>query len=223
MQTTAASLSSAEVPPAKKQTRRAVPDFLVREVVEGVPFYYPGFRSVLNKTKKMEDVMADSVLQGSLKSQIGFFLNAHLPAKKYRIIVGESGLHIGPRNNLGLDIVVYDKSILTPDKVVERYADVPAELVVEIDVKVEVDEKEKDLFNDFIVPKIKCLLTFGTKKVVWYFSRTRTVLVAESGQKWTIQEWREPVELLPGVVLDIYRLMEEGDIVLEGETPGGAE
>jgi Uma2 family endonuclease len=223
MQTTAASISSAEVPLAKKQTRRAVPDFLIREVVEGVPFYYPGFRSVLNKTKKMEDVMADSVFQSTLKNEIGDFLKSRLNRKQYRVLSGETGLHIGPRNNLGLDIVVYDKSILTPDKVVERYADVPAELVVEIDVKVEVDEKEKDLFNDFVVPKTKRLLAFGTKKVVWYFSRTRTVLVAESSQKWTIQEWREPVELLPGVVLDIYRLMEEGDIILEGETPGGAE
>jgi Uma2 family endonuclease len=192
-------------------------------VIEGVPFYYPGFRSVLNKTKKMEDVMADSVFQSTLKNEIGDFLKSRLNRKQYRVLSGETGLHIGPRNNLGLDIVVYDKSILTPDKVVERYADVPAELVVEIDVKVEVDEKEKDLFNDFVVPKTKRLLTFGTKKVVWYFSRTRTVLVAESDQKWTIQEWREPVELLPGVVLDIYRLMEESDIVLEGETPGGAE
>ena len=197
-----------------KPARRKVPDYLVREVVDGVNFYYPGYRSVMNKTKKLDEIMPDSVLQGSLKTQIGFFLNSKLTAKKYRIIVGESGLYISHRNNFGLDIAVYDKSVLTPEKITDSYSKVPAELVIEIDLKVETEGKHTDLFNDFVIPKTQQLLDFGTQKVVWYFSRTRKVMTAMPDKKWEFQDWSTPVEIMPGLLLDIYKLMEEADISL---------
>lgn len=190
-----------------------MPDYLIREVVDGVNFYYAGYRSVLNKTKAFEEIMADSVLQGSLKTQIGFFLNSKLIPQKYRIIVGESGLHISHRNDFGLDIAVYDKSVLIREKITDAYARVPAELVIEIDLGVEVDDKKKDLFSDYVVPKTQRLLDFGTKKVVWYFSRTRKVVIATLAEKWTVQDWSAPVEVMPGVSLDIVELMKEADIL----------
>lgn len=193
-------------------TRRKIPDHLVREVIDGVKFYYPGYRSVLNKTKTLEEIMPESILQASLKTLIGFFLNAHLSAKKFRILIGESGVHISHKVNLGLDIAVYDKSVLTHEKITNTFSNVPAELVIEIDVNVELEDMQKDLFNDFVIPKTQRLLDFGTKNVVWYFSKTRKVMVATPGESWTFQDWSTPVELMPGVVLDILRLMEEADI-----------
>lgn len=195
--------------------RRKIPDYLVREVVDGVKFYYPGYRSVLNKTKTLEDIMPESVFQGSLKTQIGFFLNAHLDAKKFRILIGESGVHISYKVNLGLEIAVYDKSILTREKITDAYSTVPAELVVEIDLNVEPEDKQKDLFNDFVIPKTQRLLDFGTKKVVWYFSKTRKVMIATPGKSWTFQDWSTPVDLMPGLSLDIIQLLAGADIALE--------
>jgi hypothetical protein len=43
----------ANLPP--KKTLR-IPELLVREVIDGVPFFYKGYKSVLNKTKKIEDI-----------------------------------------------------------------------------------------------------------------------------------------------------------------------
>jgi hypothetical protein len=34
-----------------------IPQILVREVIDGVPFFYKAYKSVLNKTKKLEDIM----------------------------------------------------------------------------------------------------------------------------------------------------------------------
>jgi hypothetical protein len=39
-----------------KAQRRKIPAYLVRETIEGVDFYYPGFRQVLNKQKKLEEI-----------------------------------------------------------------------------------------------------------------------------------------------------------------------
>jgi Uma2 family endonuclease len=198
----------------KLPVRRKVPDYLIREVVEGINFYYEGYRSVLNKTKTFEEIMADSLFQSTLKNEIGDFIKAHLDKKKYRVLVGETGLHISHRNYFGLDIAVYDKSVLTREKITDAYANVPAELVIEIDLNVETEDKQKDLFSDYVIPKTQRLLDFGTQKVVWYFSRTRKVMIAAPGAKWEFQDWSAPVEVMPGLSLDILQLMKEADISL---------
>jgi Uma2 family endonuclease len=199
----------------KAPVRRKVPDYLIREVVEGVNFYYAGYRSVLNKTKTFEEITADSLFQSALKNEVGDFLKTNLDKKKYRVLVGETGLHISHRNNFGLDIAVYDKSVLTREKITDAYASVPAELVIEIDLNVETEDKKKDLFSDYVIPKTQRLLDFGSKKVVWYFSRTRKVMIAAPGKKWEFQDWSSPVELMPGLSLDILQLMKEADISLD--------
>ncbi len=43
--------------------RRKIPAYLVRETIDGIEFYYPGFRQVLNKQKKLDEIMGDSGLQ----------------------------------------------------------------------------------------------------------------------------------------------------------------
>lgn len=201
-----------EAAPPKTVARRKIPDFLVREEIEGLKFYYPGFRQVLNKTKTADDIMPDSLFQSSLKNEIGDFLKANLDRKRFRVLSGETGLHIGHGNNLGLDVAVYDKTMLTREKITENYAQLPAELVIEIDLNVELEDRRADLFYKFVVPKTKRLLSFGTKKVIWYFSAVQKILVAEPGKKWEFQDWSEPVEVFPGLMLDILQLMEEGDI-----------
>ena len=194
------------------RTTRKIPDYLVRETIDGIRFYYPGYRAVLNKTKTLEDIMPDSTFQGSLKTEIGYTLRHKLDPKQYRVIIGEAGLHLQLNENMGLDVAVFDKGVLTRDKINAHYADVAAELVVEIDLNVELPEKEKDLFTEYIVRKTKRLLAFGTKKVVWYLSSTRQILVAENSRSWQLLDWSEPVELMPGISVEIYLLMEAAEI-----------
>ena len=98
-----------------KKVGRKIPDYLVREVIDGIPFYYAGYRSVLNKTKNIDEIMADSGLQWILKDAIGDALKAKIDRKSYKVLVGEGGSHIDHRNNLSLDVAIFDKKLLTPD------------------------------------------------------------------------------------------------------------
>lgn len=38
-----------------KTAKRAIPAYLVREVIDGIPFYYRGYRQAMNKTKTLEE------------------------------------------------------------------------------------------------------------------------------------------------------------------------
>jgi len=212
------SMSSTSVPilpqQPDKRPHRPIPTVLVREVIEGISFYYPGYRSVVNKTKKLEDIMADSGLQAFLKNIIGDLLKARIDRKQYYVFAGETGSHFNTRNNFGLDIAIYDRQLLTPDKITAKYVDVPPKIVLEIDVKVEMSDASGNLFEQYIVPKIQQLFAFGAEKVIWFFTKSKTVIYATAAEQWTFPKWDSDLEIMPGVMVNIAQLMEEEGIRL---------
>lgn len=173
-------------------------------------FYYPCFREILNNTKKIEDVMADSTLQWILKELIGDFLKANLDAQKYRLGRGEIGLHLARNENVGLDIAVFDKENLK--NFTGKYASVPPVLVVEIDVNVEVENEHADLFEAYILPKIERLLTFGTERFIWVLSKSQRVFIAGKNINWRFVSWQEEIEFVDGVKISIAELLKRDGI-----------
>lgn len=209
--------SDAPATTAKKKTTRRIPAYLVRETIDGIPFYYKGYRSVLRKTKTFEDIMGDSGLQSLLKSFIYDLLRAKLSRKKFWVFTGDVGQHIDRRNNLGLDVTVFEKSVLTAKKITTQYIDVPAKLVVEIDVNVELPDPNSDLFQEFIVRKVTRLFAFGTPRVVWVFTQSRKILAATPDAPWQFYDWHNDVELTDGITLNLAAYLKQEGIELESE------
>jgi Uma2 family endonuclease len=199
-----------EVPGKRK--KRKIPAALVKETIDGIPFYYAGYRSVINKTKKLEDIMADSGLQTLIKNYLNILLIQNLDLSKFHVFVGEVGNHLDYRNNMGLDVTVYDRKVLTPDKITEKYIDVAPEIVVEIDVNVELQERNANLFEEFVLRKVRRLHAFGTEKIIWIFTKSKTVIVARPTNIWEVLEWDAEVELLEGITFNIARYLEEEGI-----------
>lgn len=201
---TAADIATKPVKTTSKPTKgRNIPAYLVRELIDGIPFYYPGYRQILNKTKTIEEAMSDSGLQFFLKLYLYDLLKDNLDKKKYRVGAGELGFHPDYRNNMGLDVVVFDRKVLTSDKITTKFVTVPAKFVLEVDVNVELPDRNSDLFQEYVVRKVRRLFTFGTEKVVWVFTKSKTVISATSDAPWQFYEWDMDVELLNGVVMNI--------------------
>ncbi|MBL7774667.1 MAG: Uma2 family endonuclease [Saprospiraceae bacterium] len=197
----------------KKPQPESVPAYLIKEVIDGIPVYYKGYREVLADLKTPEEIMADGFLQVILKSWMARILLTGLDASKYWIGVGEVGSHISHKNNMAHDLAVYEKSALPASKISNRYADVPAKLVVEIDTEIEYGE---DLpVETYVHRKTQNTLDFGTEKVVWIFTASRKVMVAERGQDWIISDWNKTCELLDGIQLNIPEYLKEQGIPLE--------
>ena len=104
MMTEIAPLALSEKIPSEK-----VPDVLVYEEMDGKSIYYRGYRDVLAKQKKPEDIMGCSDVQGIIVSTVLRFLFRELPEDQYEIITNEVGLHLERGNNLSSDIVIYQR------------------------------------------------------------------------------------------------------------------
>jgi hypothetical protein len=193
-----------------RSTKR-IPTYLIKETIDGTPFYYKGYRDVLTKKKSLEDIMGWSGLQGIIVSYFTYCVLNQLNFKKYRVLPGETGNHLSLRNNLSLDIAIFERSVLTPDKITTKYVDVPAYCVIEIDVQAEWKE-ERMSEVEFIGIKTNKLFEFGTQKLIWVLSRSKKVIVAEPGKHWSIIDWNEQIELMEGIFFNIGQYLESEGI-----------
>lgn len=186
---------------------------LVYEVLDGRPLYYRGYEDVLAGKKSPEEIMGSSSLQWVLASYFMAIMIRQLDARKYWFASNEAGVHIDHCNNLSHDVAIYDKQVLTPDKINVKYVDVPAQVAIEIDVKADVS-KVAD-FN-YVNRKTKKLLDFGSDKVIWIFTSSQQVMVAErNADAWLTMDWSRDLELLDGQTFNIGRyLSEEGISVI---------
>ncbi|MBD2756507.1 Uma2 family endonuclease [Spirosoma validum] len=186
---------------------------LVYEVLDGRPLYYRGYEDVLAGKKLPEDIMGSSSLHWVIASYFMQLMILDLDGKKYWFASNEAGVHIDHWNNLSQDVAIYDKQVLTPDKINTQYVNVPAKVAIEIDVKADVS-KVAD-FN-YVNRKTKKLLDFGSDKVIWIFSSSQQVMVAErNADAWLTMDWHRDLELLDGQIFNIGRYLEEEGIQVE--------
>jgi hypothetical protein len=192
--------------------RRRIPDYLIYEMMDGNPIYYNGYKSVLNKTKTIDDIMGSSGLQSYILMYLQMVLFKKLDMEKFIILSNELGLHIGPGNNLAGDLLIYKKQQLTADKIKNNYVDIPPEVAIEIDTKADLNNL---IFQRYISNKTNKLLNFGIKKVIWIFTYSQQINIAEQSKDWIVSNWNKDIEVIEGIKFNIGNYLEENGIVVE--------
>jgi hypothetical protein len=196
-----------------KKAKRKIPEALVYEIMDGQPYYRKGYKSVLNRTKKIEDIMGSSTLQGEIHIYILSLLVRQFDLEKFTIHCNEAGLHINKGNNLAGDIFLYDRRAMTPENINKFYSSVPPLLAIEIDIKADL-EKESDV--RYINRKTQKLLDFGVQKVIWIITDAKQVMVSEQGTTTRqFLDWNEDIEIRSGLIFNIGKYLEKRGIVVE--------
>ncbi len=191
----------------KKQKRRGIPKALIYEMRYGKPIYYRDYDKVLKGEKTLEEVMGSSKLQAILIWIIVKFLAKNLDTSKYEVLLNEAGFQWAPRTWRNLDIAIFDKEKLLKEGIDEKYAKTPPEIVIEIDTKADL-RKYGDFLN-YAKEKIQDLLDAGVKKVIWYTTFDKKVIVAEKGKRWFITDWNDTIEVFDDIKLNLEKLLEE--------------
>lgn len=197
-------------PKTKKPVK--VPEYLIKEVLNGLPVYYKGYKAVLRKEKTLEEITGISSLQSIILWYLSRIVlgSKNVDDNRYFVLTGEPGLHIERNNNMSGDIIIYER-----DKVNifdTHYFDIPPLINIEIDVEI-----DNTHFTDFeyIDRKTKNLLTFGVQKVLWVLTKTRQVIVAEPERDWLVIDWHKDIEIFHGITFNIPAYLEKEGIPVE--------
>lgn len=174
--------------------RRKIPDALIYEIMDGKPVYRKGYRDVLSGKKTIEEIMGASTLQSVIVAHLMKVIFSFLDEDTYFVLTGEPGVHIDHRNNLANDIAIYDQTVLTPAKISKKYADVPPQTAIEIDVEADTSEMTE---NGYIYKKTRKLFDFGVQKLIWVLTDAQVVMVATPERIETV-DWSKDVEIMDG-------------------------
>ncbi|MEK7256125.1 MAG: Uma2 family endonuclease [Bacteroidota bacterium] len=187
----------------EKPIPKQIPDYLIYEVSRGKPIYYKGYKDVLNGTKTFEEIMADSTLQGWLKTRFGIKMAPSLEEKGYDIIVGELGIMMPEQGKRAADVAIFKLERLTLNR---HYSQVSPDIAIEIDVQADTEDIGE---MKYIQEKITEYLESGVEKVIWIFTEAKVFIKAEKGKQQTIHDWNEDVEVLPGVSFNLVNMLEQ--------------
>ena len=206
--------AAAHTPVTKSKGKRApaVPDNLIKEVIDGIPFYYKGYQNVLAGLQNPEEIMGTSGIQSLLVSYLHGLLFSSLDRKKYWVLTSELGSNLDTHNNLSFDLAICDRSAVKPQDFNLHYLKVAPKIVVEVDTNI--DTRDDIPEHEYIYRKTRNLLQFGTEKIIWIFTRTQQVTIVTSLSDWATLPWNQSIEVLDGVSFNIAAYLEEEGIDL---------
>jgi Uma2 family endonuclease len=196
----------------QRKLARKIPEYLVKEVLDGIPIYYKGYKAVLRKEKTLEDFMGASGLQSFILRYFSYLLIRQLDEEQYFVFTGETGMHINTNNNLSGDVMIYEQSKLPTSKIDKHYLDVPPKIDIEIDVNIDTSDFSE---QTYIYRKTDRLLSWGVEKVIWVLSESQKIIVAEQGKDWLLIDWSKDIEIIDGVMFNISQYLEKSGVVIK--------
>lgn len=173
---------------------------LILEEWDGKIYYRKGYREVLSGAKTIEQIMGSSSLQAEIISYILQMILRSIDVRTYRVHTSEPGIHVSKQVNMAGDILVYDKSVLTPEKISRKYADVPPKVVIEVDVSIEVEGITE---MGYVFQKSERLIEFGCEKVIWVLSEIQKIVVFTPGAEAEILNWHSDVSVCDAITFNI--------------------
>lgn len=186
---------------------KAIPEVLVYEMVDGKPIYYKGYKDYLSGDKQIDELMGSSYLQALIGTQLIILLSRLIDLKKYQLISNEVGLKFGKQSWRAADLAIYERKTLKDIPKVNKYLEVPPEIVIDIGAKADLEDTQNPL--GYYHEKTGQLLNFGVDKVIWIFTDTRKIMIARQGEDWQITEWNKNISIMEGIEVNIVRIIDE--------------
>lgn len=180
------------VKPRSDEEISKVPEHLIYEELNGLPVYYRGYKLVLNKEKTLEEIMGYGSLQWVIINILTHYLNTLL-GESFWVLGGEGGLHIDQRNNLSIDLGIFPRQSFSLKDLEPKYFSIPPKVVIEVDTKA---DPEIFQVSNYYPPKTQSLLDFGVEQVIWLFTDSEKVMVAEPGKPWITVNWTDEIHVL---------------------------
>ncbi len=199
----------------KKAQKKEDRDFLQKQLQKaliyekrfGKPIYYKGYEEVLKGKLPLEAVMGSSLLHAFLIDLIVTFLKKFLKSQKYIVLYGEVGFKFAKSSWYNIDIGIWEKEKVKSQLFEDKMTTIAPKVVIEIDTKADV--KKFGSFEEYVNIKIKDLLESGVEKVVWIFTTSKKILVAEKDKDWIITDWNKEISILEGVQINLEKLVNE--------------
>ena len=180
---------------------KQIPEVLIYEMDNGKPIYYSKYKSVLQGNLSSEAIMGSSILQSLIISYLSHHLINIIP-KNYFVLNNELGILFSKGSWRLADIAIIEKSRIT--EINDKYISAPPNVVIEVDTKAALEDYDNP--KDYYTLKTQQYLDFGVNKVIWIYTKTKTIEIATKNDT-TQHFWSENIEFLNELNFNLEVLM----------------
>ncbi|MCU0445085.1 MAG: Uma2 family endonuclease [Microscillaceae bacterium] len=184
---------------------KTIPEALIYEMANGKPIYYRGYKEVLEKRKKIEEIMSCSSLQALLIARIIKFLNRSLDDNLWEVFTNEMGVQIKKGVTRACDIAIFEKAQLADYQYNDKLFSLAPKIVIEVDTKADMEDETTPL--DYYFKKTQELLDFGVEKLLWITTESQKIMLAMPNHDWITSDWNTEVEIVPNLKLNVAELI----------------
>ena len=188
-----------------KEEKKKLLKLLTYEKVNGKPIYYRDYKRVLRGEIPPEAVMGSSGIQAYLIILIIEYLLKTLDLNRYILLSNEVGFKFLKGSWRNLDIAIFEREKVKPYLTENKLIPVPPLVVIEVDTKA--DLTKYGSMEEYAYEKTQDLLNAGVERIIWIFTRTKKVMIAERGKKWVVQDWKDDFEVIEGKRICIEELL----------------
>lgn len=189
---------------AMKSTSQNIPTYLVYEIYKGKPIHYKGYKDVLKGTKHFEEIMGSSYIQSLIITRLIILLGSKI-SPDFEILTSELGIKLGKNSRRAADIAILEKSKAKAIKDVNKYLEISPKYVTEVDIKASKDDIEDS--TSYYYNKTDQLLDFGVECVIWIFTQSKKIMIAQKGKKnWEITDWSETFHAIENLDINLEQL-----------------
>lgn len=187
-----------------KSTSQNIPTYLVYEIYKGKPIHYKGYKDVLKGTKHFEEIMGSSYIQSLIITRLIILLGSKI-SPDFEILTSELGIKLGKNSRRAADIAILEKSKAKAIKDVNKYLEISPKYVIEVDIKASKDDIEDS--TSYYYNKTDQLLDFGVECVIWIFTQSKKIMIAQKGKKnWEITDWSETFHAIENIDINLEQL-----------------
>jgi len=152
---------------------KQIPNKLIYEMDNEIPIYYSGYRDYLSGKKPAEALMGSSILQSLIITELIYYIKSVIGDNHF-VLTNELGVLFSKGSWRLADIAIIEKSRVKA--INEKYIPVPPNVVFEIDTKAALEDYQNP--NDYYALKTKRYLDFGVDKVIWIYTKDRSIEVS---------------------------------------------
>jgi Uma2 family endonuclease len=155
----------------------------------------------MNGTKQAEEVMGSGYIQSLIITRLIVLLSRQI-GSDLELLTSELGLQSSKNSRRAVDIVIIEKAKLEQIKDVNKYLDVPPKYVIEVDIKASKERIEDS--TSYYHSNTDQLLEFGVECVVWIFTPSKKIMIAQRGKKnWETSSWDVPFDVIEEITIDL--------------------
>ncbi len=162
-------------------------------------------KDYLKGEKQLEELTGSRYLQSFIITKLVYFLMSNL-SEKYQVLTNEVGLQFKDKGWRAADIAILETEKLKGIEKNNKYLNVPPKVVIEIDTKAELEDIKDSL--GYFYKKTDELLTFGVERVIWIFTDSEKIMIAEKLENWQLLSWSKEIELIEGIKVELASLID---------------